>query len=128
MDPSHAGHSGTLLKGLIFNSATLRWGLGHIGVLGSLRHLPVPTEVAKHGMIGPTAEKHVKATLCFADQGNKALFYFILTLVDMGKARFSNRRGWLSRDDAKDPNQRPKLADSFNNVQQIFCTEVKPEK
>lgn len=80
-------------------------------------------------LVDDSTRPSIKITLCFADQGNKdlqALFYFTLTQAGTGKVRFGNRRGWFSKDEAKDPKKRPKLADSFNNVQQIFCTDVEP--
>ncbi|KAK1754835.1 peptidase S8/S53 domain-containing protein [Echria macrotheca] len=73
--------------------------------------------------------KSVKVTLCYADEGNKALqalFYFTLTEKDTGRVRFGNKKGWVSQDDAADPVQRAGNVDTINNVQQIFCTDAEP--
>lgn len=82
-------------------------------------------------LVDDTTRQSVKVTLCWADRGNAALqarFYLTLTEVATGRVRFGNRCGWVAAADATDPVKRLALADTVNNVQQIFCTDVAPGK
>ncbi|KXJ96479.1 hypothetical protein Micbo1qcDRAFT_199290 [Microdochium bolleyi] len=80
-------------------------------------------------LVDDSTRRTVKITLCHADYGHAdllCLVYLNLTETATGRGWFGNRQGWKSANDAADLAKRAdQYADPYNNVQQIYCADVK---